>query len=53
MTNDVITTTPETPLVDAAKLMHERKLGCLPVLEGGRLVGILTEGDFVALVAKR
>lgn len=53
MTNDVITTTPETSLVDAAKLMHQRKLGCLPVLEGDRLVGILTEGDFVGLVAKR
>jgi CBS domain-containing protein len=52
MTNDVITTTPETPLTDAARVMHERKLGCLPVLENGKLVGILTEGDFVALLAR-
>ena len=30
---------------DAARLMHERKLGALPVVEGERLVGILTETD--------
>jgi len=30
-----------------------RKIGCLPVVEGGRLVGILTEADFVGLVARR
>ena len=35
----------------AARVMAERKIGCLPVVEEGTLVGILTEGDFVALVA--
>ncbi len=48
MTSHVISTTPDTPLADAAKLMLEKKLGCLPVLENERLVGILTEADFVA-----
>lgn len=52
MTNEVITTTADTPLRDAAKLMSERKVGCLPVVDGGKLVGILTEGDFVSLVAR-
>jgi len=52
MTTELITTTPDTPLADAARLMHYRKLGCLPVVEDGRLVGILTEGDFVNLAAK-
>jgi CBS domain-containing protein len=47
MTPDPITTTPDTPLGEAARLMHDSKLGCLPVVEGARLVGILTEGDFV------
>jgi CBS domain-containing protein len=51
MTTDPVTTTPDTPLGVAAQLMFERKLGCLPVLENGRLVGILTEGDFVRLAA--
>jgi CBS domain-containing membrane protein len=52
MSTEVITTTPETPLVEAARVLTERKIGCLPVIEGGRLVGIITEGDFVALVAR-
>jgi CBS domain-containing protein len=33
--------------------MFEKKIGCLPVVENGRLVGILTEGDFVAHFAGR
>ncbi len=53
MSSDVITTTPDTPLVEAARVLMERKIGCLPVLEDGRLVGIVTEGDFVAMVARR
>jgi CBS domain-containing membrane protein len=53
MTTDVTTTTPETSLVEAARVLMERKIGCLPVLENGRLVGILTEGDFVALFARK
>jgi CBS domain-containing protein len=49
MKTDVVTTTPDTRLADAAKLMFERKIGCLVVLEAGRIVGILTESDFVKL----
>jgi CBS domain-containing protein len=52
MTSDLLTTTPSTSLVDAARILSERKIGCLPVIENGRLIGILTEGDFVALVAR-
>jgi acetoin utilization protein AcuB len=51
MTKDVETTTPDTPLDSAAALMAQRKIGCLPVVENDALVGILTEGDFVRLVA--
>ena len=53
MASDVVTTSPDTPLIGAARLLTERKIGCLPVVDNGRLVGILTEGDFVALVARR
>jgi CBS domain-containing membrane protein len=53
MVNDVVTTTPDTPLSQAASVMLERKIGCLPVLESGRIVGIITESDFVAHVARR
>ena len=53
MTSDVTTTTPDTPLADAARLMLDRKIGCLPVVENKKLVGILTEADFVKLAIKR
>jgi acetoin utilization protein AcuB len=53
MTTDVITTSPETPLAEAARVLMERKIGSLPVVKDGRLVGIITEGDFVALVARK
>jgi CBS domain-containing protein len=49
MTSPVVTTTPKTPLSEAAKVMGDRKLGCLVVVDGQQIVGILTEGDFVAL----
>jgi CBS domain-containing membrane protein len=53
MTTDVITTTPGTPLIEAARVLMQHKIGCLPVVENGRLVGILTEGDFVAMVGRK
>lgn len=49
MATDVVTTRPDTPLRDAAELMFTRKIGCLPVVDGAKLVGILTEADFVKL----
>jgi CBS domain-containing protein len=52
MSTPVTTTTPDVPLRDAARLMLEKKIGCLPVVENGKLVGILTESDFVALFAR-
>ena len=51
MKSVLVTTTPDTTLQSAARLMAENKIGCLPVLEAGRLVGILTEGDFVLWAA--
>jgi CBS domain-containing protein len=53
MTSEPITTSPDTPLSEAARILGERKIGCLPVIENGRLVGIITEADFVALVARQ
>jgi CBS domain-containing membrane protein len=49
MTNDVVTVPADTSLKDAAKLMTDRKIGCLVIVEDGKLVGILTESDFVQL----
>ena len=49
MTTDVVSVTPETSLEDAARLMVERKLGCLVVVDNDRLEGILTDSAFVKL----
>lgn len=51
MKTEVLTTTPDTPLSEAAVLMLERKVGCLVVVEAGKIAGILTEADFVRLAA--
>jgi len=47
MVTEPDTIEPETPLREAAEIMLENKIGCLPVTEGTHLVGILTEADFV------
>jgi acetoin utilization protein AcuB len=57
MTSKVITVTEDTPLEDAARIMADSKIGGLPVLADGRLVGIITETDlfrvFVELLGAR
>jgi acetoin utilization protein AcuB len=45
MVHDVITTSEDTPIEEAAHLMLTHKIGCLPVLRDGKLVGIITESD--------
>jgi acetoin utilization protein AcuB len=45
MSSPVVMTTPDADLADAAKIMHERKIGALPVVKRGRVVGILSEID--------
>ena len=51
MSSELFTTSPETSVAEAARVMIERKIGCLPVLDSGKLVGLVTETDFVRLVA--
>jgi CBS domain-containing protein len=51
MTNDVITTLPDTLVRSAARVMVDRKIGCLPVLDGDVLIGMLSESDIVLAVA--
>ncbi len=46
MTREVFTTTPDTPIEDAAHLMADNKIGGLPVVdENERVVGVITETD--------
>ncbi len=57
MVKNVITTTEDTPIEEAAHLMLDNKIGCLPVMRNDELVGIITESDifrtFMELFAAR
>jgi len=43
MKTQAYTTTPDTPIEEAAMLMHDKKIGCLPVIEDSKLVGIISD----------
>ncbi len=45
MKTEVITTSPDTPVEEAAMIMHDRNIGCLPVMEDKRLAGIISDRD--------
>ncbi|MEE9138348.1 MAG: CBS domain-containing protein [candidate division NC10 bacterium] len=51
MAEEVVTVTPRTSLAEAAHMLAGRKIGCLPVLDAGRLVGIVTETDMLQAFA--
>ncbi len=44
----LITITPDTIIEEAVQLMHDHKIGCLPIIEGEKLYGIFTETDALA-----
>jgi acetoin utilization protein AcuB len=48
MARDVLTATPDDPIEHAANVMRERRVGCLPVVDGEELVGIVTSSDVMA-----
>lgn len=52
MSREITTADPEDPIEQAAMAMHERKIGCLPVVEGDELVGILTASDVMAALVR-
>jgi acetoin utilization protein AcuB len=47
MAPNVMTVLPDAPITDAARLMRKQRIGALPVVEGGRVVGILTRSDIL------
>ena len=42
MKKRLVTVTPDTPIKDAARLMADKKIGCVPVITAGALVGLVT-----------
>lgn len=51
MTNDVLTIESSAQVIEAARKMDEKKIGCVIITEKGSPVGIVTERDIVSLVA--
>jgi CBS domain-containing protein/gamma-glutamyl:cysteine ligase YbdK (ATP-grasp superfamily) len=47
MLTDPVTVPPSTPTLEAIEIMRRHRIGCLPVVEGKRLVGIVTSYDFL------
>lgn len=52
MVRDPITTTPDTPTLDAIRVMRDNQISCLPVVEDGRLVGIISERDYARVAGR-
>ena len=50
MTRNVITISPDISIEEAATLIHDNKIGCLPVVEDGNLVGMITENDVMEIL---
>ncbi len=48
-----IVISPEAEIEDAARLLAEQRIGCLPVIEEGKLVGLVTETDVLRCIAGR
>ena len=49
MINEPVTVSQDTRILEAMKIMRDNKIGCLPVLNGVELVGIITEMDFLRI----
>ena len=47
--NELITITRDTIIEKAVQLMHDHKIGCLPILDGEKLLGVITETDVLDL----
>jgi CBS domain-containing protein/gamma-glutamyl:cysteine ligase YbdK (ATP-grasp superfamily) len=52
MRKDPVSVAPELSTLEAMETMRRHKVGCLPVVEQGRLVGIVTEHDFIGVAAR-
>jgi acetoin utilization protein AcuB len=52
MVKEVVTVTPDMELIEAVSLMVRRKIGCLPVVQDNKLLGLVTETDILLQYCK-
>ena len=52
MKKDPVTVTPDTHTLEVIEMMRKGKIGCVPVVENGRLVGVVTLFDLLNVSAK-
>lgn len=52
MKQELVTIAPDTPTIEALRIMQQKRVGCLPVVQEGRLVGLVTAYDFLSLSAE-
>ena len=50
MTRNVVTVTPDAPIMEVARLLLDHRIGGVPVVEDGRVVGVITESDLFRLI---
>ena len=51
MITDPMTVTPDATIGEAMRVFKKHKVGCLPVVKNDKLVGVITEGNFIGVVA--
>lgn len=52
MSARIVTATPETTVREAANLLRGRNIGCLPIIDGKKVIGIVTITDLIELVGR-
>ena len=52
MLTDPVSVEATLPTIDAIRIMREKQVSCLPVVEGTRLIGIITESDLIVVSAR-
>lgn len=52
MVSDPVTVSPDTSTLEAIRIMRTHKVACLPVIEDGRLVGIISERDYMDIAGR-
>jgi CBS domain-containing protein len=53
MRRQFVTATPDMPIIDVAQLLLDHRIGGVPVVEGGQVVGVITESDLFRMIVSK